>query len=375
MDSFPTRHSRTDTFRLSEAAALLSTTEPAPDPDPSLRGIATLEGAGPEDLAPVGHQRYLPLILDSRAGALLVASDVVPLLPQEETRPRLVVPDVHSALRVLLEWRYPPRETDPRVHATAILGAGVALGDDVRIGPYAVVESDARLGDGVTVGAHTVVGAGARIGDRCILHPHVVVYPRSIVGNDVILHSGVRLGVDGFGYVFEDGEHRKVPQVGRCQIENGVEIGANTTLDRGSIDDTRIGTGSRIDNLVQIGHNVQVGPLSILVSQVGIAGSSRLGKGVVLGGQAGVAGHIEIGDGAQIAAQAGIISDVPAGETYMGFPGRPRTEFLRIAAAQGKIRELLRRVRALEEELKDRPAPEPEGDGSEAKAPDRKSTD
>ncbi len=375
MDSFPTRHSRTDTFGLWEAAELLGTSEAAPGSDPSLRGIAALEEAGPEDLAPVGHRRYLPLLPDSRAGALLVVEDVVSRLPPEETRPRLVVPDVHKALRILLEWRYPPGETDPRVHATAILGTGVALGNDVRIGPYAVVESDARLGDGVTVGAHTVVGAGARIGDRCVLHPHVVVYPGSVLGDEVILHSGVRVGVDGFGYVFEDSEHRKVPQVGRCEVESGVEIGANTTLDRGSIATTRIGAGSKIDNLVQVGHNVQVGSRSILVSQVGIAGSSRLGKGVVLGGQAGVGGHIEIGDGAQIAAQAGIISDVPAGETYMGFPARPRTEFLRTTAAQGKIRELLRRVRALEEELESRPPPKPNGDGTNAAEPSAKNTD
>ncbi len=364
MDSFPTRHSLDDPFRLSEAAGLLGITPGELDPDPFLQGIAALEGAVATDLAPVGHRRYLPLLEDSQAGALLVSGDVVPLLPDDETRPRLIVDDVHSALRVLLEWRHPSREADARIHPTAVLGRGVVLGEDVRIGPYAVVESKARLGDGVIVGAHTVIGADVLIGDRCVLHPHVVVYPESILGDDVILHSGVKVGVDGFGYVFEEGEHRKVPQVGRCRIDSGVEIGANTTVDRGSIADTRIGIGTRIDNLVQIGHNVQVGPLSILVSQVGIAGSSRLGEGVVLGGQAGVGGHITIGDGAQIAAQAGIIGDVPAGETYMGFPARPRTEFLRTTAAQGKVRELLRRVRALEEQTAERPDPKGGTDSS-----------
>lgn len=351
MSSFPIRSRSRSHFLLSEAAAALGTSWNDSAGDLRLQGIATLRRAGEGDLAPVAEVRYLDELPGSGASALLVSEAVVACLPQEEVRPRLVVPDVHRAMADLLEWLYPLNRLSPEIHPTAVVDPSAELGNGVRIGPYAVIEEGARLGDGVQVGAHSVVGASARIGAESILHPHVVVYPATEVGRGVILHSGVCLGVDGFGYVFDGARHRKVPQVGRCIIADDVEIGANTTIDRGSIGDTRVGAGGRIDNLVQIGHNVELDELVILVSQVGLAGSTRIGKGAVMGGQAGTAGHMEIGAGARISGQAGIIGDVPPGATYMGFPGRPRREFLRSTAAVGKVSDLLRRVRELESEV------------------------
>lgn len=361
MSSFPLRTASRTEFHLSEAAVALDLPWDQAQGDPLLRSVATLRNACNTDLAPVGEMRYLQGLSGSAAGALLVAEKVAARIPADEVRPRLVVPDVHAALTMLLEWLYPPEApAEVGMHPTAMVDSTVRVGDGVWIGPYAVLERGVELGEGVRIGAHTVVGAFARIGARSLLHPHVVVYPRTEVGEDVILHSGVRLGVDGFGYVFDGRSHRKVPQVGRCIVKDDVEIGANTTIDRGSIGDTLVGDGVRIDNLVQLGHNVELDEMVILVSQVGIAGSTRVGKGSVLGGQAGVGGHLQIGHGARIAGRAGIIGDVPPGATFMGFPGRPRSEFLRSTAALGKVPELLRRVRAIEAEL------ERLGDGSDS---------
>jgi UDP-3-O-[3-hydroxymyristoyl] glucosamine N-acyltransferase len=316
-----------------------------------MTGLAPLATAGPQELAPLMSARYAEQAAASDAGAFLVTEDMTETLPKEESRPRIVVTDGHRALATLLEWLHPTDPQEPGVHPTAVLGAGVILGERVRIGAYAVLDPQVEVGDDVHIGAHTVVGRGARIGPRSILHPQVVVYPGSTLGSDVILHSGVRVGVDGFGYVLVDGNHRKVPQVGGCIVEDAVEVGANTTFDRGSIGPTVVGAGTKVDNLVQLGHNVKIGPRSILVSQTGIAGSTELGAGVVTGGQTGIGGHLRIGDGARTAGQAGIIGDVPPGETYMGFPGRPRTVFLRTAAAQQRLPDALKRLRALEREV------------------------
>jgi UDP-3-O-[3-hydroxymyristoyl] glucosamine N-acyltransferase len=175
----------------------------------------------------------------------------------------------------------------------------------------------------------------------------VTVYSGSIIGSRVIAHAGVRIGGDGYGYVFARGAHQKIPHVGRCIIHDDVEIGANTTVDRGSIDDTVIGHGTKIDNLVQIGHNCRVGALCLIMSQVGVSGSTRVGDGVVLAGQAGIGGHIDIGDRARIGGQAGVFGDVPAGETWSGYPARPHRESLRASAALFKLAGMIKRLERL----------------------------
>jgi UDP-3-O-[3-hydroxymyristoyl] glucosamine N-acyltransferase len=294
--------------------------------------------------------RYLAALAECKAGALLVAEALAEAVVSDP-RPRIVLPDPHAALRRLLEFFHPTHGPEAGIHPTAVVAADARIADGVHLGPYSVVEEGVELGAGVTVGAHSVVGAGSRIGEGSILHPHVVVYPGSVLGVRVILHSGARIGVDGFGYTFEDGGHRKVPQVGRCVLEDEVEIGANTTVDRGSIGETRVGAGTKIDNLVQLGHNVVVGRSSVLAAQVGVAGSTRIGDGVMAGGQVGIGGHLTVGSGARLAGQAGVTGDVPGGGAFMGMPARPRAEFLRGVAAQGRMPELLRRVRELEREM------------------------
>jgi len=339
---------------LAELAEILGVPAPETGGELEITGLGTLDRAGPTELGLLSSPRFVERVPTSRAGALLVKAELAEAVARREAadpdrmpRPCLVVPDPQRAMRRILERIFPETPLEAEVHATAVVHPTAVLGPGVRIGPYAVVEEEAVVGPGSRIGAHVVVGAGSRIGAEVQLLPQVVLYPGTVLGDRVILHSGVRVGVDGFGYVFEDGLHRKIPQVGGCVIEEGVEIGANSCIDRGSIGESRLGAGSKLDNLVHLGHNVTVGAASILVAQVGVAGSSRIGRGVIMGGQVGVGGHLEVGDGARLAGQAGVIADVPPGETLMGFPARPRREFLRGVAGQARVPELIRELRAL----------------------------
>lgn len=311
-------------------------------PDPRIHGVAPVRDAGPDELGLLAARRYLKFVEQSRAGALLVSADLAEKVPGD--RSCVIVQDAHRVLPSLLQHFHPPVDRRPGIHPTAIIGSGVRLGERVRIGPYAVIEDGARIGSDVTVGAHSCVGMNVTIGARTVLHPHVVLYADVTVGTDVILHAGVRLGVDGFGYVTVDGGHLKIPQVGGCIIEDHVEIGANACVDRGSIGDTRIGAGTKLDNLVHIAHNVQLGELCLFAAGVGIAGSTRIGKGVVFGGHAGAIDHIEIGDGAAAAAKAAVTQDVAPGEIVMGNPARPRREFLRAHATVYRLPDLVERL-------------------------------
>lgn len=326
------------------------------DGDPELVGVAPLDRAGPNDLSFLAHPRYLQYVGRTQAGAVLVAEPLV--RGMEAALPRIVVGDVHRALATLLPCFYAEPQPAPGIAATAVIGPGVRLGAAVEVAPYAVIGNGAQLGERVRVGAHAVVGEGCQLGDDVVLHPHVTLYRGVRVGPRSVLHSGVRVGVDGFGYVATEAGHLKVPQVGDCVIGADVEIGANTTIDRGSVGATEIGDGVKIDNLVHIGHNVRVGEHSVIVAQVGIAGSTRVGQRATLAGQAGLTGHVEIGDGATIAAQAGVFGDVPAGLLYSGYPARPHKEALRAQAALFRLPRTLKRMRALERVLFGRKAPD-----------------
>jgi UDP-3-O-[3-hydroxymyristoyl] glucosamine N-acyltransferase len=332
-------------MRASEIAELVAGTRSG-GADPEIAGVAPLDRAEPTDLSFLAHPRYLPYVASTKAGAILVTEELGSSCDDAITR--ITVPDVHGALAAILPVIYPDPPVRPGVHPTAVLGPGTRLGEAVTVGPYAVIGGGSLIGDRVRIGAHTVIGDGCVVGDDVILYPHVSLYPRVRVGHRSILHTGVRAGVDGFGYALVDGEHRKVPQVGGCMIGNDVEIGANTTIDRGSVGNTEIGDGVKIDNLVHIAHNVRIGEKSIIVAQVGIAGSTTIGRYVTLAGQAGIPGHLHIGDRATIAAQAGVFGDVPAGETYSGYPARPHREALRMHAGLARLPELKKRIRRIE---------------------------
>jgi len=318
------------------------------DADHEIRGVAPVADAGPQELGFLAARAYLDHLEGSDAGAFLVTEE---LAEHVGDRPHVAVDDAHHALQRLLTHLYPGREPEPGIHPTAILGEGVELGHGVCVGPYAVVGKRSRIGAGSWIGPHAVLGEGVEIGEDARVHPHVVLYDGTQVGNRVILHAGARLGVDGFGWAVVDDLPRKMPHVGRCVVGDDVEIGANSTLDRGSIGETRVGNHAKLDNLVHLAHNVHLGGGSLLAALVGIAGSTRVGSGVLMGGQSGIINHLEIGDGVQIAAASKVLRDVPAGETISGHPARPNREYLRKQAHLSRLPKLVARVAELERRL------------------------
>ena len=315
------------------------------DPDAVVTATAPLDRAESHHLTMLISARYAPLLATANAGVLLVTPELADTAGV--ARARITVEKPQEAMLALLPLLYPAPSHVAGIHQTVVIGRGATIGADVAIGPYVVIGAGARVGAGTSLHAHVSVGEGVEIGERCDLFPGVTLYAGTTLHDRVRLHAGVRIGCDGFGYVFRDGVHEKIPHVGRCVIESDVEIGANTTIDRGSIDDTVIGAGTRIDNLVQIGHNVRVGRLCLIMAQVGIAGSVHLGDGCILAGQAGIAGHVKIGAGARIAGQAGVFGDIPAGETWSGYPARPHRDALRAQAATFKLPSIFRRLERL----------------------------
>ncbi len=319
------------------------------NPDVLVGGIAPLSQAQGEELGFLAQRRYLRDLGHTEAEALLVGEE---LAEAADGHPcRIVVKDAHGALPKLLSHFYPSPPHEPGIHPTAVLGKGVDLGKGVSIGPYAVLEGGVILGDRARVGSHAVLGAGSRVGEDSVIHPHVVLYPGTKLGARVILHAGARVGADGFGYV-PDGEGvAKVPQVGGCVLEDDVEVGANTCIDRGSIGQTTVGRYSKLDNLVQIAHNVQVGRGVLMAAFTGVSGSTEIGNGVMTGGQAGFTGHLQIGDGVRVAAKSAVLRDVPSGMTVSGSPAREHRETLRAQGLMFKLPETAQKIRELEKRL------------------------
>jgi UDP-3-O-[3-hydroxymyristoyl] glucosamine N-acyltransferase len=310
-----------------------------------ITAIAPLDRAGPSDLSFLGSPKYLPLFAKSNAGVALMTPELAQSPGQASAR--IIVAQPHEALLALIPKLYSPVVAPPGIDPTARIGRGVILGDDVSIGPYVVIGEGAQIGNRVWVGSHASIGSGVTVGSGSRLHPGVSVYPGAIIGERVVLHSGARIGSEGFGYVYADGGHRRLPHIGRCILENDVEIGANTAIDRGSIDDTVIGAGTKVDNLVHIAHNVRIGKQCLILAQVGIAGSARIEDGCVIAGQAGIAGHHVIGKGARIGGQSGVFGDVPPGESWSGYPARPHREALKAQATVFRMAGLLKRLERL----------------------------
>ena len=313
------------------------------DAESRVQRIAGLDSADEQSLSFFGNARYAADAGTTRAAVVFVTEALAGGVAHVPAR--ILVEAPQEAILSALSLFYRPARVDSGVHPSAVVGADVQLALGVAIGPRVVLDAAVRIGAGTQLGAGVSVGAGVQIGADCVLHPNVTVYAGATIGDRVRIHAGAVIGSDGFGYVFRDGAHQKIPHVGRCVIESDVEIGANTTIDRGSVDDTVIGAGTKIDNLVHIGHNVRIGQLCLIMAQVGIAGSARIGNGVILAGQAGLGGHITIGAGARIGGQSGVFGNVPAGETWSGYPARPHRESLRAQAAVQRLPALLKSLR------------------------------
>jgi UDP-3-O-[3-hydroxymyristoyl] glucosamine N-acyltransferase len=311
-------------------------------------GVAPLDVAGPEHVSFLANSRYARAAAQSAAGAVVVGREVEGL-PQALLR----VDSPQTAMIALLRLFHPEPHAVSGIHPAAVVAGEASVHPTAFVGAGAVVERDARVGARSRVGSLCFVGTGAVLGDDVVLHPRVVVEDGVVIGDRVVVQAGAVLGADGFGYAFDGTAHRKIPQVGGLRIEADVEIGANSTIDRATLGETVIRRGSKIDNLVQVGHNCDVGEDVILVAQVGVSGSCTIGNRAVLAGQVGVADHVTIGAGAVLTAQTGVPNDVPAGEIWSGTPSRPASEMRRIWAAETLLPDLLRRFRALEKRVRE----------------------
>ena len=314
----------------------------------TVSAVAPLDRAGKEDVTFLGNARYSAIAEQTKAGVVLVSKELEDSVLNVPVR--IVVAKPNEAVLAVLPLLYPEKTRIGSIHPTAIVRRGARIGKNVVVDEYAIVGEGAQIGDDVRIGSHSVVGENVVVGSGSRIFPHVTLYSGAELGERVVLHSGVRIASDGFGYVQSGGAHHKIPHIGRCIIGNDVEIGANTTIDRGSIDDTVIGAGTKIDNLVQIGHNCRIGRACLIMSQAGIAGSARIEDGCIIAGQAGLGGHITIGKGARIAGQAGVFGDVPAGESWSGYPARPHKESLRTTGALFKLAGMLKRIEKLLDE-------------------------
>jgi UDP-3-O-[3-hydroxymyristoyl] glucosamine N-acyltransferase len=324
------------------------------NPEVEILGVAPLDRATGSDLSFLSNSKYREAARVSAAGAILVAEGES--LPG---RTLLVCPEPYAAFARALGMFYRPPETPGGIHPTAIVGEACKVDPQACLGPHVVLGDGTSVGPGAVLEAGCVVGRGCQIGQDCHLYPRVVLYDHTILGDRVILHSGVVAGSDGFGYAQERGRHLKIPQVGRVVIEHDVEVGANSTIDRGTLDETRIGEGTKIDNLVQVAHNVTTGADCILVAQSGISGSTHLGRSVILAGQSGAVGHIRIGNGARVGAKSAVTKDVPDGAFVTGYPATEHRLWLKERALSGRLDEMLRRIKRLEDA---RPSGAPEED-------------
>ncbi len=333
-------------MRLSDIAERLGLTLSGDDRE--ISGVNTLADAGPDEVSFLANPKYADQVPASRAGAIITDQDHADQAPC----PVLVSSQPYLDFARLVQIVAKPLGRFSGRSDQAFIHPGATVHPSVEIAPFVYIGDGAEVGEGTRLFPHVHVGEDCRIGTGCIVYPHVTLMDGTRVGDKVILHAGVVLGSDGFGFAQAAQGLEKFPQIGRVVIEDNVEIGANTTIDRAALGETRIGKGTKIDNLVQIGHNVQVGENSIIVAQVGIAGSATLGKGVILAGQVGVAGHLTIGDGCRIAAKGGIHSSIkPGTDLGGGLPSMDYKKYLKTVATLPKLPEMSKRLRRLEKEL------------------------
>jgi UDP-3-O-[3-hydroxymyristoyl] glucosamine N-acyltransferase len=318
------------------------------DPELELQGVAGLVEANLGDLSFVSESKYLPLLEQTRASAVLVKPDCP--VPSRLACVRTSYPRLSFAKAI--ELFYQPFQLPAGIHPTAVIAADAQLGTGVAIAAHVVVESGVIIGDYTQIHANVTLYPQVQIGHYCQLFANCVIHERSVIGDHCLIHSGAVIGDDGFGHVpLPDGHWYRMLQSGRVVLEEGVDVGANTAIDRPAVGETRIGRGTKIDNLVQVGHGVKIGPDCVLVSQVGISGGTTLGHHVVLGGQVGVAGHVDLGDHVTAVGQTGITNHVSAGEVVAGYPHQSHQQWKRSSVALRQLPDLIRTIRYLEQRL------------------------
>jgi UDP-3-O-[3-hydroxymyristoyl] glucosamine N-acyltransferase len=342
----PNNRIRAEFMKLSQIALKIDCRMTA-DEDVEIYRIAGIDEAEPGDLTFVSNRKYISHIKSTRASAIILGEDMPSV-----SIPNLRTKDPYLAFAKALEIFYVPRELEPGIHSTAVIALDVEISTDAKIGAYSVIGKGCKIGKSAIIHPHVVLYPGVVLGNNVALHSHVIVREDCRIGNRAVIQNGVVIGADGFGFApTSEGKFYKICQTGRVIIEDDVEIGANTTIDRAAVGDTIIRRGAKLDNLVHVGHGAQVGEDCVLAAQVGLAGSTRLGRNVWVGGQAGFAGHLEVGDEAIITAQSGTSHNVAPGAMVSGSPAFENAAWLRSSAAFVKLPDLIRKVRELEKQI------------------------
>lgn len=340
--------------KLSEIAKLIGG-KVVGGPDVTITGVCGIKEAQEGDITFVANNKYFHLLNETRASAVITEEGV-----KAVSVPLIYVDSPSLAFSKVVSFMAPDNIVHPiGLHKTAVVGKNASLGKDIALGAYVVIDDNASIGDNTVIYPGCFIGRGTSIGKGCIVYPNVSIRERIKIGNNVIIHSGAVIGSDGFGFVEVKGAHHKIPQIGTVEICDDVEIGSNVTIDRARFEKTIIGRGTKIDNLVQIAHNVIIGENCLIVAQTGISGSTKIGDRAILAGQAGLVGHIIIGEGAIVGAQGGVTKSVPANTFVSGYPARPHLEAMKSYAAlqklpetQKEISELKKRIEELEKKLK-----------------------
>ena len=334
-------------FRLSEIVARLGG-KVLGDSETEIFQVATLEKAAPGNIAFLANAKYRKQLADSRASAVIVAESDAGLTGL----PRIVAANPYSYFAKLSALLNPLPAMPPGIHPTAVIGAGAVIAPDAHIGAHVCIGAAARIGAGTVVMAGCVIGERTSVGTQCLLYPNVTIYHDCVIGHQVILHAGVVIGADGFGIAMDEGRWLKIPQIGRVVIGDQVEIGANTTVDRGALDDTVIEEGVKLDNQIQVAHNVHIGAHTAIAGCVGIAGSATIGKYCRIGGSAGILGHLQIADNVEIASFTLIGKSITEAGSYAGvYPFSKNDEWRNNAVHLRHLGELVKRVRAMEKEI------------------------
>ena len=323
----------------------------AGDPAVKVSGFSKIEEGVPGTLTFLANLKYEQYIYHTKASIVLVNNDFKPTAPVEATM--IKVTNAYSSLAKLMELAEQSKAKKSGINATAYIAASATIADDCYIGAFAYIGENAKIGKGCMIYPYVYIGDNVCIGEQTTVYPHVTIYMDCCIGNNCIIHAGAVIGSDGFGFAPEDGKYKKIAQLGNVVIDDDVEIGANTTIDRAVMGSTIIHKGVKLDNLIQIAHNVEVGCHTAMAAQVGIAGSTKIGDNCMLGGQAGVVGHLQIGDNAQIGAQSGITKSVKENAKVMGTPYMPLTSFLRSHINIGKLPELNTKIYKLEREIEE----------------------